>query len=57
MNLGFAGVLAAILAIGSSFGLVMACGLKFTTVVGVVPFLVTGMRLTRGNHALHQFNK
>ena len=41
-NLGFGGVLAAGLAIVSSFGIVSACGVKFVSIVGVVPFLIIG---------------
>ncbi|XP_062600352.1 patched domain-containing protein 3-like [Saccostrea cucullata] len=43
MNLGFAGILAALLAITASFGLVSGTGFEVTTVVGVVPFLVIGI--------------
>lgn len=42
MNLAFAGIFASLLSIVSSFGLVMACGLEFTTVAGVIPFLIIG---------------
>ena len=41
-NLGFGGVLAAGLAIVSSFGIVSACGVEFVSIVGVVPFLIIG---------------
>lgn len=40
--LGFAGVLAPVFAIGSALGLVSAVGVKFTSIVGVMPFLVVG---------------
>ena len=43
-NLGFGGVLAAGLAIVSSFGIVSACGVEFVSIVGVVPFLIIGKR-------------
>lgn len=41
--LGFAGVLAACLSIVASFGLVSACGMKFVSIVGNLPFLVLGI--------------
>ncbi|KAJ8315263.1 hypothetical protein KUTeg_007413 [Tegillarca granosa] len=41
-HLGRAGVLATVLAILGSFGLVSACGVKFVNIVGVMPFLVIG---------------
>ena len=40
--LGLAGVLAPILAIGSAIGFVSAIGIQFTSIVGVMPFLVIG---------------
>ncbi|KAL4219932.1 hypothetical protein ACF0H5_020344 [Mactra antiquata] len=43
MWLGFAGVLAAGLAIISSFGLCAAAGVHFVSIVGVIPFLVMGI--------------
>ncbi|XP_061180415.1 patched domain-containing protein 3-like [Saccostrea echinata] len=43
MNLGFAGVLAPVLAIASAFGFVSAIGVEFTNIVGVMPFLVVGI--------------
>ncbi|XP_061193753.1 patched domain-containing protein 3-like [Saccostrea echinata] len=43
MNLGFAGILAPILAIASAFGFVSAIGVEFTNIVGVMPFLVVGI--------------
>ncbi|XP_062585478.1 patched domain-containing protein 3-like isoform X2 [Saccostrea cucullata] len=43
MNLGFAGILAPVLAIASAFGFVSACGVEFTNIVGVMPFLVVGI--------------
>jgi Tfp pilus assembly protein PilE len=43
MNLGFAGVIAPVLAIASAFGFVSAIGVEFTNIVGVMPFLVVGM--------------
>ena len=42
MFLGFAGVLAAGLSIVAAFGLVSACGMKFVSIVGNVPFLIIG---------------
>ncbi|XP_053400172.1 patched domain-containing protein 3-like isoform X2 [Mercenaria mercenaria] len=42
-NLGFAGVLAAGLAIVAAFGLGSACGVEFVSIVGVVPFLIIGI--------------
>jgi predicted RND superfamily exporter protein len=42
-NLGFAGVIAAGLAIVAAFGLGSACGVEFVSIVGVVPFLIIGM--------------
>lgn len=42
MNLGFAGVIAPVLAIASSFGFASAIGIEFTNIVGVMPFLVVG---------------
>jgi predicted RND superfamily exporter protein len=44
-NLGFAGVIAAGLAIVSAFGLGSACGVEFVSIVGVVPFLIIGKRI------------
>nr|XP_022329809.1 patched domain-containing protein 3-like isoform X2 [Crassostrea virginica]XP_022329811.1 patched domain-containing protein 3-like isoform X2 [Crassostrea virginica] len=41
--LGFAGVLAPLLAIGSAIGFVSAIGIQFTSIVGVMPFLVIGI--------------
>ena len=41
-NLGFAGVIAAGLAIVAAFGLGSACGVEFVSIVGVVPFLIIG---------------
>jgi predicted RND superfamily exporter protein len=43
MNLGYAGVIAPVLAIASAFGFVSAIGVEFTNIVGVMPFLVVGM--------------
>ncbi|XP_056012125.1 patched domain-containing protein 3-like [Ostrea edulis] len=43
MNLGFAGVIAPVLAIASSFGFASAIGIEFTNIVGVMPFLVVGI--------------
>jgi hypothetical protein len=43
MWLGFGGILAAGLAIVSSFGLCAACGVDFVSIVGIVPFLIIGM--------------
>ncbi|XP_061179563.1 patched domain-containing protein 3-like [Saccostrea echinata] len=43
MNLGFAGILAPVLAIASAFGFVSAIGVEFTNIVGVMPFLVVGI--------------
>lgn len=48
--LGLAGVLTPILAIGSSIGFVSAIGSKFTSMVGVMPFLVIGMNIFRFSH-------
>ena len=45
--LGLAGVLTPILAIGSSTGFVSAIGVKFTSMVGVMPFLVIDMNILR----------
>ncbi|KAK3605252.1 hypothetical protein CHS0354_037652 [Potamilus streckersoni] len=42
-NLGYPGVIAAGIAITSSFGFVSACGLSFVSIVGVVPFLIIGI--------------
>lgn len=42
LMLGLAGVLAPILAIGASIGFVSAIGVKFTSIVGVMPFLIVG---------------
>ena len=42
MMLGFAGVLAAALAIVASFGLCSAMGVAFVSIVGAAPFLVIG---------------
>ncbi|XP_053399181.1 patched domain-containing protein 3-like [Mercenaria mercenaria] len=42
-NLGFAGVVAAGLAILASFGLVSACGVEFVSIVGAMPFLIIGI--------------
>ncbi|XP_053404170.1 patched domain-containing protein 3-like isoform X2 [Mercenaria mercenaria] len=41
--LGFAGILAAGLAIVGSIGLCSAAGISFVTIVGVVPFLIIGI--------------
>lgn len=41
-NLGFAGVLAAGLAIVAAFGLGSVCGVEFVSIVGVLPFLIIG---------------
>ncbi|XP_060602246.1 protein patched homolog 1-like [Ruditapes philippinarum] len=43
MWLGFGGILAAGLAIVSSFGLCAACGVDFVSTVGIVPFLIIGI--------------
>lgn len=40
--LGFAGVLAAGLAIVASFGVCSVAGVSFVTIIGVVPFLIIG---------------
>ncbi|XP_053399173.1 patched domain-containing protein 3-like [Mercenaria mercenaria] len=42
-NLGFAGVIAAGLAIVAAFGLCSACGVEFVSIVGVIPFLIIGI--------------
>ncbi|XP_060574340.1 patched domain-containing protein 3-like [Ruditapes philippinarum] len=42
-NLGFAGVVAAGLAIVAAFGLCSACGVEFVSIVGVIPFLIIGI--------------
>ncbi|KAL3871072.1 hypothetical protein ACJMK2_039093 [Sinanodonta woodiana] len=41
--LGYPGVIAAGISIISSFGLVSACGVKFVSIVGVMPFLIIGI--------------
>ncbi|XP_062587890.1 patched domain-containing protein 3-like [Saccostrea cucullata] len=41
--LGLAGAFAPILGIGSALGAVSAIGIKFTSIVGVMPFLVVGI--------------
>jgi hypothetical protein len=43
INLGFAGVIAPVLAIASAFGFVSAIGVEFTNIVGVMPLLIVGM--------------
>ena len=43
VNIGFAGTLAAGLAIAASFGFCSILGISFVSIVGVVPFLVIGM--------------
>nr|XP_022333664.1 patched domain-containing protein 3-like isoform X2 [Crassostrea virginica] len=43
MNLGFAGVITPILGIGSALGFVSGIGVKFTSIVGVMPFLIIGI--------------
>ncbi|XP_056013209.1 patched domain-containing protein 3-like [Ostrea edulis] len=43
LMLGLGGVLAPILGIGSALGAVSAIGVKFTSIVGVMPFLVVGI--------------
>lgn len=43
MNLGFAGIIAAGLAIVSGFGLCAAAGVTFVSIVGVLPFLIIGI--------------
>ncbi|KAL4229916.1 Patched domain-containing protein 3 [Mactra antiquata] len=42
-NLGFAGVIAAGLAIVAAFGVGSACGVEFVSIVGVIPFLIIGI--------------
>ena len=42
MNLGIAGVITPILGIGSALGFVSGIGVKFTSIVGVMPFLIIG---------------
>ncbi|XP_053405532.1 patched domain-containing protein 3-like isoform X2 [Mercenaria mercenaria] len=42
-NLGYAGVIAAALAIASAFGLCCAVGVDFVSIVGVMPFLIIGI--------------
>lgn len=41
-NLGIAGVITPVLGIGAAFGFVSAIGIKFTNIVGVMPFLIIG---------------
>ncbi|XP_045201241.2 patched domain-containing protein 3-like [Mercenaria mercenaria] len=43
MWLGFGGILAAGLAIVSSFGICATCGVDFVSIVGIVPFLIIGI--------------
>ncbi|XP_053400140.1 patched domain-containing protein 3-like isoform X2 [Mercenaria mercenaria] len=43
MNLGFAGILAAGLAIVAGLGLCAAAGVTFVSIVGVMPFLIIGI--------------
>lgn len=50
LMLGLAGVFAPILAIGSAVGFVSAIGVKFTSIVGVMPFLIVG------NHNFNSFH-
>ena len=55
--LGFAGVLTPVLAIGSAIGFVSAIGVKFTSIVGVMPFLVVGNFLTSLPSFIHSLGK
>ena len=42
---GMAGLLAVTMGIGSSFGLLMICGVKFLAMVGILPFLILGVAI------------
>ncbi|XP_061184546.1 patched domain-containing protein 3-like [Saccostrea echinata] len=42
-NLGIAGVITPVLGIGSALGFLSAVGVKFTSIVGVMPFLIVGI--------------
>lgn len=42
MNLGIAGVIAPVLGIGAALGFIGGIGIKFTNIVGVMPFLIIG---------------
>ncbi|XP_062568015.1 patched domain-containing protein 3-like [Saccostrea cucullata] len=42
-NLGIAGVITPVLGIGSALGFLSAVGVKYTSIVGVMPFLVIGI--------------
>ena len=53
--LGLAGVLAPILAIGSAIGFVSAIGIQFTSIVGVMPFLVIGNYYFLFNHLFNYY--
>ena len=53
MMLGFAGVLAAGMAIVASFGLVSACGMDFVSIVGNSPFLIIGKHIIYKTITLH----
>lgn len=52
LMLGLGGVLAPILGIGSALGAVSAIGVKFTSIVGVMPFLVVGNNIIYFQHLL-----
>lgn len=54
MWLGFAGVIAAGLAIVSSFGLCATIGVDFVSIVGVVPFLIMGKQYECVNLAYYK---
>ncbi|XP_065943155.1 patched domain-containing protein 3-like [Magallana gigas] len=43
INLGIAGVITPVLGIGAALGLVSGIGVKFTNIVGVMPFLIIGI--------------
>lgn len=43
MNLGIAGVIAPVLGIGAALGFIGGIGIKFTNIVGVMPFLIIGI--------------
>ncbi|KAK3586775.1 hypothetical protein CHS0354_016950 [Potamilus streckersoni] len=43
INLGYPGIIAAFIAIPSSYGIVSACGVSFISIVGMVPFLIIGV--------------
>eukprot|EP00795_Rhopilema_esculentum_P017764 gene17764-9437_t len=42
---GMAGLLAVTMGIGSSFGLLIICGVKFLAMVGILPFLILGVAI------------